>query len=96
MATPIIPDARALTDDERRALCEILYSALVRIRSLGGAGKATEASDLADALHNVPHLMWNEDFSLNWLRTRLARYEQLYPGQGTEYLEIVDEIIKKK
>lgn len=87
-------DSRLLTDDERQNLCNLLQYALVIIRGLGSPEKAEQASRLADALHNVPSLLWSERFSFRLLRLCLENYCVKYADQNL--LEMLDEIIDKK
>jgi hypothetical protein len=47
-----------LTRDEQDALLEILERGLVRIRLLAASGDTERAEAVADALHNVPRLLW--------------------------------------
>lgn len=46
-----------LTPDECAACLEILYRGLVQIRPAGMDGNARRAEAIADALHNLPHLL---------------------------------------
>ena len=83
------------TDAQRRKLCELLHHAIVEIRLLGWAGKAGQAADLADAIHNLPSGMWRDDFSLRSFREDfLAPYQQKYPdGRIWNYVALVDGAI---
>src|ERR1051325_6485709 len=68
------------TDAQRRKLCEMMYYAFVEVRLLGWAGKAEQAADLADAFHNLPRGMWQDDFSLQFFRDSfVAVYQKKYP-----------------
>ena len=62
------PDSKLPNDAQRRKLCEMLHHALVDIRNLAGAGHSQQASDLADAFHNLPHEIWCDYFSLTFFR----------------------------
>src|ERR1700709_1197670 len=46
-----------LTADECSACLEVLYRGLVQIRLTATDGNAERAAAIADALHNLPHLM---------------------------------------
>ena len=83
------------TDAQRRKLCELLHHAIVEIRLLGRAGKADQAADLADAIHNLPSGMWRDDFSLRCLRDNfLAPYQQRYPDERVwNYVALVDGVL---
>jgi hypothetical protein len=52
---------RALSDTDADALLEILYHGLVLIRLAALDGDAVRAEAIADALHNVPHLLKEGD-----------------------------------
>ena len=89
----IYPDARFLTDEERQMLCEMIYRAFLEIRILGWNGKAEQAASLADAFHNVPSMMWSEDFSLNSFRNFLESYQQDFPkSEGVNYPKMFDRL----
>ena len=93
----VFPDAKPLTERQRRKLCEMLYRALLEIRALGWDGKAEQIADLADAFHNLPAMLWSEDFSLDFFRNFLEGYRQKYPeGWGTGYIKALDEIMAEE
>ncbi|WP_146649309.1 hypothetical protein [Labilithrix luteola] len=46
-----------LSPEECAACLEILYRGLVQIRNLSAAGDSARAEAIADALHNLPHLL---------------------------------------
>ena len=89
------PDAKPLTDAQRRKLCEMMYHAFVDLRLLGWAGKPEQAADLADAFHNLPNDIWHDDFDLEFFRDSFVGvYQRKYPeGQIRDYVSMVDEII---
>ena len=73
-------DSKYLNDVQRRKLCKMLHHALVEIRYLTGAGRSEQASDLADAFHNLPDDIWHEWFSLSHFRDAyLGAYYQKWP-----------------
>jgi len=84
-----------ITDSHREKLCEMIYFAFVEIRQLGSTGKAEQAADLADAFHNLPRSMWQEDFSLEYFRDAfLAPYQTKYPEERAwDYVARVQEIL---
>ena len=84
-----------ITDDHRRKLCDLMHYAFVEIRLLGWAGKAEQAADLADAFHNLPTGMWDDDFSLEFFRDSfLAAYQEKYPeGRVRDYVGVVNQIL---
>lgn len=88
-------DARYPTDAQRRMLCEMMHYSYLELRHLGWSGKAEQAGDLADAFHNLPVRMWQDDFSLQFFRDAfLSAYQEKYPeGRSHDYVAMVDEII---
>jgi hypothetical protein len=92
------PDAQPLTDAQRRKLSEMMYWAFLEMRLLGWSNKAQQAADLADAFHNLPNGMWQDDFSLKFFRDCfVAAYQQKYPeNRVRDYLTMVDEVISMK
>jgi len=85
------PDSKSLTEEQRQKLCQMLYMALLEMRAAGWAGKATQAADLADAFHNLPAGMWQDDFSLDFFRKFLESYRDKYPD-AFNYLPACDEV----
>lgn len=91
----LFPDARMPTDEERQKLTRMIYMTFLEIRVLGWEGKAKQAADLADAFHNLPTLLWSEDFSFKFFRKFLEGYYSKYPARGSfNYLKMLDEIIE--
>jgi hypothetical protein len=83
------------TEPQRKALCEMLAAALIEIRIAAGGGggvDALQASDLADAFHNLPREMYGwGSWSVADFRGRLAYYQEKYPG-GPDYVKMLDTI----
>jgi hypothetical protein len=87
------PDARLLTEHERRELCKMLFNALLEIRGLGNEGKAEQAADVADAFHNLPIFLWSDQFSLSLFRKFLEEYQQKYQdAECYNYVKMLDEM----
>jgi hypothetical protein len=83
-------------DKQREALCDMMYQAFVEIRALGWAGRAGQASDLADAFHNLPKEMygWGR-WDVEGFRQMLQHYQDKYPRAvhgGRDYLAMFDLI----
>lgn len=76
------PDAAELNDEQRRKLSELVYGALVEIRSLERDGKHEQARAVADLFHNVPMLIWTPWFSFSFLRERVLAYHEQFAGSG--------------
>lgn len=71
----------------------MLTCALVEIRALGYQGRLEQATDLADAFHNLPAHLWSEDFSFSFFRLFLQSYQQKYPEEVTfNYIAMLDGI----
>ena len=81
-------DARLPTDLERQHLARLMYLAFCDLRILTmNPQQVQQSHDLADAFHNVPLLMYREDFSFRAFREFLERYQQQYEGKLlTNYL----------
>jgi hypothetical protein len=83
-------------DKQREALCDMMHHAFVEIRALGWANKAEQASDLADAFHNLPKEMsgWGR-WDVDIFRQMLQRYQDKYPralNGGRDYVAMLDLI----
>jgi len=50
-----------LSESETEACLEVLYRGLVQIRAAAGAGETELAETIANALHNLPHLLSTGD-----------------------------------
>lgn len=72
----------------------MMHYAFIEMRLLGWAGKGEQASDLADAFHNLPTGMWRADFSFQFFRDAFVGvYQRKYPERrGRDYVAMVDEI----
>lgn len=91
------PDAKELTNKQRKNLLEMLGRALVEVRSLGWEGKSEQAADLADAFHNLPYWLDLEVFSFNHFRSYLQSYCQKHSCYGYfNYLHLLDLIAKNE
>lgn len=82
------------TERERRKLIRMLRYALLEIRLLGYRGKPEQAADLADAFHEMPALLWSEDFRFSFFRKFLEGYHQKYPESDFDYRAMLNEIMK--
>jgi hypothetical protein len=68
----------------------------VEIRALGWAGKAEQASDLADAFHNLPKEMygWGR-WDVGVFRQMLQHYQKKYmraENHPSDYVAMLDRI----
>jgi hypothetical protein len=91
------PDSKPLTESQRRKLCELMYLAFCNIRFTTwkpSVEALQRIGDLADAFHNLPNLMWEDDFSLSEFRRTVQRCVDKHPNQWVvDYLAKIDEII---
>ena len=70
------PDAKLPSENQRRALSRLAYVAFLDMRMLGREGKGQQVVDLAEAFHNLPLMLWTEDFSMNCQHDFLQRYRR--------------------
>lgn len=88
------PDSHPLNDGQRKKLCDMLHHAPVDIRMLAMGGHGQQASDLADAFHNLPQEIWRDDFSISFFREAfLVPYHRKWPDQGPrDYIALLKEV----
>jgi hypothetical protein len=91
-----VMSSQLLSDVERRGLCDILYHAFIELRGMGTPDRAPQASKLAYALHNLPHLLFAEDFTWEKVEGPLRYYQgQFYQNEATrgyDYLRMVAQV----
>lgn len=68
------PDARLPSENQRRALSRLAYIAFLDMRILRRDGKGQQVADLAEAFHNLPLMLWTEEFSMDCQRNFLECY----------------------
>ena len=95
---PAFPDSMSPTEEQRRALSQLLYRAFLEVRILGHEGKAEQAGDLADTFRKLPLLMWRPEFSIEFQRDCFAHYQKMYGIRGTpfDYVTELDKIAEIK
>jgi exonuclease V gamma subunit len=73
----------------------VLYSIFV---FWDGTEKQHKQAALADAFHNVPSMMWSEDFSLNSFRNFLESYQQEFSQSevGVNYPKMFDKLLGER
>jgi len=88
------PDAKVPSEAQQKKLCDMLHHALVDIRMLAGAGHGEQASDLADAFHNLPQEIWCDYFSISHFREAfLVPYYRKWPDRRPrDYVALLDEV----
>ena len=57
-----VMSSQRLSEQEQRGLCDVLYWAFLDLRGMSSPDRAFQASKLAYALHNLPHLIFADDF----------------------------------
>jgi len=85
-----------VTAEQRRELCQLLVEVLIEIRWRAWHGESEQVGDLADAVHNLPLVMYEPTFSWSWCRDYLQHYQEKYPQRGdfTDYVGMVERISK--
>lgn len=78
-------------DDQRRRLCELMHEAFIELRHV--SDRPEQVHELAYAFHNLPMTMWGwGTWSVAGLRAVLARYRERFPGNGPDYVAMLDAI----
>ena len=76
----------------------MLYWALIDLRGMGSPDRALQSSKLAYALHNLPHLLFADDFAWEKVEGPLRYYQsQFYQTdakRGYDYLRMIAQIRK--
>lgn len=89
-------DVNMATDAERQYLARLMYLSFCDLRVLTNEGRNEQANALADAFHNVPLLMFRNDFSFRAFRDGLRRYQESFRDRPlTDYLEQLDKMIAR-
>jgi hypothetical protein len=90
------PDSRLPNNAQQKKLCDMVHRALVDIRMLAATGRGEQASDLADAFHNIPQEIWVEYFSVSFFREAfLIPYYRKWPDRTPcDYLAMLEEVEK--
>ncbi len=88
-------DSKKPTDKQRKNLLRMIHEAFIEIRILGFQGKSQQASDLADAFHNLPVYLEADNFSFDILRRNFIEpYHRKYPERSCfDYLKMLEKII---
>lgn len=80
------------THEQQRALCSVVARAIVEIRSLARDSGNRQIEDLADAIHNLPRDMFEQDaWNPELARGALRDYADRYSRSG--YLSEFDRIM---
>ena len=82
----------AMTDKQRKALCEFMHIVYVAISTLVWESKSRQADDLADAVAELPHLLYGVgSVTLVGIRERLDKYQEQH-HVGNRYVSMLDDI----
>jgi len=87
------------SEAQREQLAILIHDALVEIRALGAQGRATQAADLADAIHNLPREIYGwGSWSQAITRGMLEVYQQKYHHEDylgkRDYVAMFDRIFE--
>ena len=86
-------DAKLPNEEQRRALAYLAYKAFLEMRMLGREGKAAQVTDLAEAFHNLPLMLWRPEFSMSCQRGFFVRYGEKHGvREGFDYVAELDKI----
>ena len=84
-----LEDAKMPTDVQRQRLTRLMYLAFCDLRGLTiKPDRFEQAHDWVDAFHNLPLLLYHDDFSLQAFLGFIGSYQRKYDGQITiDYLK---------
>jgi hypothetical protein len=80
------------TERQRQLLGVLLQHGYVAIRALAWKGKAPQAADLADALHNIPAFMFAPDWNWNTASLFLEGYYEKYPDRQDDVFNLLSDL----
>jgi hypothetical protein len=83
-------EEQRLSEEQRRFLCHLMHRAFVQLRCSVGHAGPPQATDLADAMHNVPLALLRETIVWGLLRSSLHVYDKKY---STSYEVELDEFL---
>ena len=86
------PDAKELSEVQRKSLLNLMYFAFTDLRSLSHFGNNGQVFDLADAFHNLPLWLNLEIFSFEHFRMYLMAYHEKHESHLHNYLELLNKI----
>lgn len=89
-------DLRMPTEWERQKLCEMIWRSFIEIRRLAYDGNSEQIAELTETFHNLPELLYSDNFSMKYFRLSLEAYHFKYPQNetGGNFLEMLDKIRK--
>jgi hypothetical protein len=87
--------AMQLNEAQRKKLGELIHNVLVEIRELIRKGKAQQAAELADAFHNLPNDLWDDDLALEqFCDLYLKDYLTKYPREIYDFEGLIEQVIE--
>lgn len=93
-------DFKPTTERQKELLNQMLFKAMIEIRALCWGGHAEQAAALIDAFHNLPTVMYSEEFSFPWFRSGLETYQNRYrPSdyqKGFDYTDMLDRVLREE
>ena len=81
-----------LTRQDHVNLGELIAFAFIEPRMLGWEGKAEQVADLADAFHNLPRVMFWDNFDWSMARGMMQSYLNKWPDHRYDYVAMLDAI----
>ena len=81
-----------MTREEHVQLGEIMAFAFIETRMLGWGGKSEQIADLAHAFHNLPRVMFWNNFDWRMARGMMASYLNKWPDHRYNYVAMLDAI----
>ncbi len=93
-------DFKPTTERQKELLSQMLFQAMVEIRNLCWGGQTEQAAALSDAFHNLPSVMYSEQFSFPWFRRELESYQNKYRTpdyqKGFDYTDMLDKVLREE
>jgi hypothetical protein len=81
---------------QRELLGEVLHIALIEIRHLAWTGRAQQAGDLADAVHNVSVFMFSARWRWDVAAQFLEAYYRKHPAEDLHVANLLEALERAK
>ncbi|MEM7147254.1 MAG: hypothetical protein AAF591_19215 [Verrucomicrobiota bacterium] len=90
----IEPDRILPTNEQQKALGQVMHRAFVAIRNLAYSNESEPIAELADVFHNLPAEMFDErNWDWNSLERSLQRFQEKFPKASPyDFAKMIDEI----
>jgi hypothetical protein len=93
-------DLKLITERQKELLNQMLFHAMVEIRNLCWGGQTEQAAALSDAFHELPSVMYSEQFSFSWFRKSLEAYQTkhrtLDDKREYDYTKMLDKAMREE